>query len=137
MVKCIPDVSCRVQQLDDTVRGDGGFGSTDVAVPLTSDPMHKWGKESLPLDVAQQEYDWLRDHSSFTKKDNTKTVWKEIPHDDQQRLNEPLKVNAPQITTYYANQKNEALAVHTERGAQSSRTHHGTHDKSGRTFGTS
>ena len=47
-------------------RGEGCVGSTDVALVRACPPDTKWGREQVPIDEAQQEYDRLRYAANYT-----------------------------------------------------------------------
>ena len=122
----------QVQTLSFTERGAGGFGSTDVPLPLVCPPDDKWGRESMHLDVAQQEFEHLRTADGFNYKRVDTAPWVPTSRADVEALNAPLDLQggvAQHTVTFYADQAHNVLSAHREKGAQSYRTLHGAHDK--------
>ena len=106
IMSCNMTQPVQVDALDATERCAGGFGSTDakntaaaVAATedlemLTGDPDQPWGRETIPVRVAQQEYDHLRTHDSFAPDDQKPESWVEVKRSDQNSLNSLLPLSA-------------------------------------------
>ena len=110
ILPCSSVMPTPVEQLDDTSRGIGGFGSTDAVAPA----VEPWGARSIHLAETQKRYGRTAPH----------TQSEYVDRNDPQQLHAPIDTrhDVMSTVTYYTDHRHRVLAAKQEKQATRHRT---------------